>query len=542
MEWRYSSGLAICSLLVGAFSFVSGANALSIDEFLGQGAAASTTQGVPATTVTVNASAVGGNRTLFALKSSAGSGPTTIETLADPEFVGDQDFSLGFTAGTTVGQGIVTWDGDLNGNSFSSNGLGSIDFTQDNGDTLLIALKYFDYPANQASDVTISLFDSLNPSARSEVRVTLNQSVTPPYPDSFILALPFSLFTTIGPNSVPAPNSSTFATNTSFGPGGSVNMTRIGAMQMAINGVLSASGVDFIVDYLKTNGRCNIVPNANGRVLDDCGVCLDSPNANQGQDVCGVCYFGPPDYQYHDGRDDCGLCPNAPNYGHAKDPCNVCFGDGNSCADCSGTPNGESALDQCGVCAGDGSTCLDCNGIPFGPSGVDACGVCGGAATSNTQCGACVTVEATQDVLNFEKRLLRQAKTIRTRFNADKARALGAQCGLALKPMVKSINTAFETIKHSGTDIFTKGIEVCGSSCVTVTYADQVEALSPQFTTMERVAKKLANKVKKCYQKKKGKYQGSGAGVNGTITNIRNGLAQIIRECRDKQVCPPGSH
>ena len=174
---------------------------------------------------------------------------------------------------------------------------------------------------------------------------------------------------------------------------------------------------------------------SSAKVIDGCNQCPGEPNYLAGsgsKDSCGVCYSGPLPYQYLNVKDSCDLCPSAPNYNVSKDPCGVCGGNGTSCADCSGTPNGGKKIDICGVCGGNGTSCLDCSGTPFGTKGFDICGVCGGDGKSCLDCAGvafgkskldacgtcggnitdsalcvvdqqCTTVQATSDILAFEK-------------------------------------------------------------------------------------------------------------------------------------------
>jgi hypothetical protein len=450
----------LCSVL----SFIGSAQALSIDEFLGDGVASSSIAGTPASAIVVSSSAIGGNRALYSIKNSNGAGTARLETFADPEFVGDLDYSLGYTQGAHTGQGIVTWDGD--------------NFLQDGGSAIQLGVKFFDYPASLPIDITLRLYDSngIGGLKYSDVTITLNQAMN--FSSPFNLSIPYSRFTTSGPSTVPAPAGLFFTTNTSFGPGGAIDMTKVGAIQLIINGLSNSNAPDLTLDYVKTDGRCSAVPNSAGMVVDDCGVCIGQPgyqtskdscgvcfgnNAakddcgvcfgnNAGKDSCGVCYgnnaakdscgicFG-----NNASKDSCGLCPSAPTYNNSKDPCGVCFGNGTSCADCSGTPNGLNKVDVCGVCAGNGTSCLDCSGTPFGTKGIDICNVCGGSGNTCLDCKGvpfgsnkldacgicagttqdasqctttdlCVQVEATSEILAFEKRLVDQTKTVTKKY------------------------------------------------------------------------------------------------------------------------------
>lgn len=475
----------IFSLLV---LLVSSASAITLDDFSDVGVVSSSSPGVGQSSVTQTKSAIGGFRTLFSVKNSFGAGVTRLETFADPAFPGDSNFSLGYTQGAHTGQGIITWDGNNLENTTSTSGLGSIDLTQDNGTALRIAIKFFDFPSAKPIDVSLRLYDSSNASGLkySDLTLTLNQAITSP----ILLEIPFSLFLTGGANSVPAPGGTIFATSTSFGPGGAVDLKQLGAAQLILNGLTNANAPDLTLDLVATNGRCNIVPNAQGRVVDECGVCLSSEYANKGRDLCGICLFGPATYKYTPVTDECGLCPSAPDYTRAK----------------------------------------------------DACGICGGNIKDASKCvttqAACVTVAATKEVLEFEDRLMEQARKVLARFRDESRRAVRNNCKINLTKMTSRVNQAFRIIRADGNATFTKGVEVCGDSCVTISYAAQVEALTPQFSIIERITTALANQVSQCYRKKNIASAGGVRGNATTFKNVNAGLSKLIEDCRSRQVCP----
>jgi hypothetical protein len=523
-------------------SLIPGARALTLDEFGGVGSAVSSVPGAVVTVATSHPSAVGGFRVISAEKKSFGAGQCVIETFPDPSFTGDTNFSLGYTQGAHTGQGIISWDGN-NSPGITPNGLGSVDLTQDGGSSLRLGIKFFDYPSSQPIDITFRLYDASGTSSLkySDLTVTLNKSITAPL-KPFEIVIPFSLITTSGTSSVPAPDGATFKVTTVGGPVGLADITRIGAIQMILNGLQNSNAPDIVLDFLATNGRCSSVPNAQGRVIDECGVCLESADALKGKDSCGVCRFGPPGYSYTPVNDGCGLCPSSPTYGVSKDPCGVCFGDGTSCADCKGKPNGSAKVDICGVCGGNSTTCLDCAGQPFGKLAFDACGVCGGVISDVAKCSpittTCTTVQASGDILEFEKKLSEKANKLAARYRDEERRSQRNKCGIDTKDSTRRVRSALQLIQSRGKEIFTSGVEVCGNSCVTVSYADEVTALSPQFQIMERETVSLARKVKECYRRKKIRSSSTTRGVSTTLQEVRSGLQQLIRDCKDRRVCP----
>ncbi len=467
-------GILVSTLLLPIRSGVT----LTLDEFLDDGVSSSSTIGVASTSATVSTSALGGVRTLFAVKNSIGAGLTRIETFPDPEYFSDNDFSLGYTQGAHAGLGIVTWDGDSSA-ALLPNGLGALDLTQDGATALRLGLRFFDYPKARPLDITLKLYDGSNiiGSKYSELTVTLNQPInaTP----AAALTIPFSLLTAAGSAKISTPGYVDFPTLTVFGPSGAADLTKIGAIELIFNGLSNADAPDLSIDFLATNGRCSTVPLTKARVVDECG-----------------------------------LCPDSRDFGKAKDQCGVCFGDGLSCLDCSGAPHGTAKLDACGTCAGNISDATLCQ-------------------------TSCKTVAATKEVLKFEKRLLSKARALIEKFDAEATRAAHNKCDIDTTKTSAEVDAAYALIRKRGREIFGAGIQVCGNSCVTVSYADQVLTLNPQFKLLERQTVKLANRVKNCF-KNHGIPSGGGKnGVAATVRDVRSGVAELVRDCRDRKVCPP---
>jgi hypothetical protein len=113
--------------------------------------------------------------------------------------------------------------------------------------------------------------------------------------------------------------------------------------------------------------------------------------------------------------------------------------------------------------------------------------------------------------------------------------------GLGALDLIQDGGTAFNRIKTSAERVFRQGIEVCQGSCVTVSYAQDVESLTPQFKILENEASKIAQQVKKCYARLRipqGAGSGSGRGsTSQTVTNVRAGLNDLIQKCRRTNVC-----
>ncbi|RMG40416.1 MAG: hypothetical protein D6719_10970 [Candidatus Dadabacteria bacterium] len=345
----------VASIIASLFFCLASALAIQIDDFDGSQEATATGPGSVATSSALVATAIGGTRSL---KAELVSG----DTLSKLRFVtglgvGQHSQDFGVTGNSTV-----IWDGDLTTDNLNSTGLGGIDFTQDGGTAIRLTIVGFDYPLSQPVEIVVTVYDASVSDATkfSSASLVINSQVNAPTD----FDIPFTDFTT-------------------HGPGGAVDFTNVGAIKLFING--QNPNIDLAIDWIGTNGQCaDQIPDQNGRVIDECGVCAGDnstcadcegvPNGpavpgtecdNQGVGVCDggryddncVCVnIHEPGPEICDGLDnDCdGLVDET------KDQCNVCGGDGTSCLDCAGVPNGTAVVDRCGVCNGDGTSCLTC--------------------------------------------------------------------------------------------------------------------------------------------------------------------------------------
>jgi len=461
--------------------------AATIDEFQVQASVSSPETVGPGTSIyTAHSRAIGGGRALTARKTSVGTGVgvTRIETIASGGIIG-------VTQGDHGGFASVIWDGDTDPSNLKANGLGAIDLTRDNADAFRRVLRSFDYAYSEVMAITLRLYDPALPSGNkfSQVDITINQVINPIAPR--ILSIPFSAFTTSGPSTV-----SGFPANTII-IGGGASAKNVGAIALEFTGFAG----DLTTGLLSTNGRCTAVPNSSGLVLDECDVCLnDSANANQGRDACAVCLKGPPGYDYDLNKvtDACGFCPGHPQFRY---------------------PGGNK----------------------------DACGICGGTETDPAKCNVntsvCVTVTVTPEISKFDRDLVSKARLLRTRYMEERSRSRRNGCDMSTTTSDTAVTAAFRHIVTRSQEIFSAGVEVCDDACVTTTYATQVEALKPEFKILQQEALSLAKKVNACYSRL-GLTRAPQDGQRGTATtvgSVSRGLNNLIRECRKKRVCPPGS-
>lgn len=358
---RRLSAATLSFLFAASTLLCSSADALVIDEFDNDSPEVVST-GPEAMNTIASASAIGGARTLVAKRTSGSYGVRIRTSLG--QLAHSQDSEV-------AGYSRVIWNGGKGTNNFT--GLGSIDLTQDGATAVILKGISFDFAGLKPISLTFTFYDASDATGSKSSSYYLN--LTKPY-ESQDVTVPFTSFDQVG-------------------LGGPAAFTNIGSIMLTVNGVYP--NVDLALASVETNGKCDLIPDSSGRVIDDCGEC---GSTNRLKDDCGVC----------DGKnaakDKCGVCfgdnssckdcSGIPNGSSKLDVCGVCEGNGTSCLDCAGVPNGKSVKDVCGVCDGDGTSCLDCQGKPFGVSTTDRCGICGGDGQSCIKC----TEKDLTDLLN----------------------------------------------------------------------------------------------------------------------------------------------
>jgi hypothetical protein len=469
--------------------------ALTLDTLETDGTVSSSSSSGSTVSVQVaSTSAIGGGRSLSASKTSLGSGITVLEV---------SEKTIGYTQGAHLGLGTITWDGDSDPNSLNPTGLGGVNLLQDAASAFVVDLQFFDYPFGQPLPLVLKLYDHTvsSGSKSSELSISLNRAWSGP--GSFKLVIPFSLFASAGNGQIQGPEGVSFQTVTALGSSGAADLRSIGAITLTFNGLGNSKAPDIVLGALATDGRCSAVPNKGGAVIDDCGVCLNSLEANRGRDRCGTCLAGPTGYIYSANSllDGCSLCPSEPLYSY---------------------PAG--STDRCGVCLA-------------GPPPYQYKGDPNGCPSTQSNCKR---IKPPAKILKFEEALLSKATRLKDRFVADSRRFALHSCPGSFLAEDQIVGDAFAAIAKAGRGIFRKGILVCGNSCVTLSYADQVSALRPKFSTLERHATKMAKRVVRCYRELgiTSRNVPGGPGTAALVSNVRSGLSRLIIECRRTRVCP----
>jgi hypothetical protein len=266
------------------------AHAITIDEFDGQQSAAISPGQGPGTSVVGLNSCIGGTRSLE-VNLSAGGNP--FERLLTTVFSGFLSHSQ---ESSIAGTSVLAWDADMSPALFDA-GLGGIDLTQDGATAFEIQVVNYDAPNNLPLPLFLRVYDASDPFKVSQGSVILNSAIS------------------TGPGQIPPSVFIPFVSLQGVGANGAADLTTVGAIQFVVDGGATIAA-DLQLDWIGTNGLCKLVPNAQGRVIDQCG---------------------------------------------------VCGGDNSTCLDCAGIPNGSATEDRCGVCNGDGNSCLECQNQDLSP-------------------------------------------------------------------------------------------------------------------------------------------------------------------------------
>ncbi len=225
----------VCASLALVFN---NASALTLDTFEGEQAVFSGISS-PLTSSTVDAAgAIGGLRTIQTQLSQG----LQISCNVHGGYLSYSQNAL------SSGQALIVWDGNPLSN-FDPAGLGSVDLTQDGSNAFILKINSFDFPFQKSATLRLTIFDSkvTNGSAWSAASIQLDRAYTES--DDAIL-IPYSAFTIQG-----------------AAPG---NIKSVGALSLSIEG--PSTDIGLVIDYLKTNGSCALIPGKTP-VVDDCGVC-----------------------------------------------------------------------------------------------------------------------------------------------------------------------------------------------------------------------------------------------------------------------------
>ena len=130
-------------------------------------------------------------------------------------------------------------------------------------------------------------------------------------------------------------------------------------------------------------------------------------------------------------------------------------------------------------------------------------------------------------------------KGLVVRISQDAKRDSKHACGLESSISVKESQEIVTELQQAANLIFTKGVEVCGDSCVTVSFANQVKAQQKTIKKLQTIASKLAKGVNKCYVKKKIKQDKKGGYVETVIGQTTKDLNSLIKACGKTTVCSP---
>ncbi len=508
---------------------VSSAQAITIDEF--DGDALVVNDGTPDSSAsfgqinipadgTGRSSVIGSNRefNVFAFAGTVNRPNRMVSEIGYLTFSQDQGAS---------GVATVTWDGDQTGGSIVNyQGLGGVDFTQDGSTSIDLDIISFDYANQQPTEIEIIMYS--DEGHASSASIILNVAI----PSATKKSIPYSSFVKAAGKAFP------------------VDFKSIGAIQMKIWGL--NRDVDLAIEKIGTDS-CPYVPNANNKVVDECGVCngdnsacadcLGVPNGtslpgtlcdNGEQGVCNGGTFTnscscerneEPTTELCDGLDNncdgdidesfpsldttCGigegLCEFHGTIICSEDHLGVKCDDADALKDlsdqceedkgCDGIPNSGLEFDNCGVCGGDNSSCTDCKGILNGTAKKDRCGICNGDGQS---CLNCDTFDQSALLNSIDGGSLAQERLI-NKFNRNLKKLDSSPRALRFIKRTNALASELQAANWGITWSLPVNVTTCGNTkfCIATSNQDRIGIYQAGSEELRKLGQKVIRKVKK---------------------------------------------
>ncbi|MCI5066324.1 hypothetical protein MRY87_11430 [bacterium] len=236
------------------------AHAINIDQFIGrQEVTSQAGSNVVNRSVVISPQSIGGTRAIEAVSTSGLVGILTATTpnLGDRRYLHSQEVDV-------IGRSELHWDGDADPTTLDVTGLGGIDLTEDGGTAFILEDVGFDFAFGRAISLTVTVYDAADATGQTFSTYSLLLDAPVNFSD---ISIPFD-------------------TPTLVGPGGAADFSRVGALQLLVDG--SNPGVDLSFNNFITNGSCPLTPGVGEGVLDECGDCVPIGDEQYNQ-ACADC-------------------------------------------------------------------------------------------------------------------------------------------------------------------------------------------------------------------------------------------------------------
>ena len=148
---------------------------------------------------------------------------------------------------------------------------------------------------------------------------------------------------------------------------------------------------------------------------------------------------------------------------------------------------------------------------------------------------------ATAEIISFENELLNMGRELVQRTKAEARRDTVHRCKTHSATAVKNSQKIMDQLKQATSTIFNQGVEVCGNSCITVSFADDVAAQEKLIKELEKITTTQVNRVKACYMSKRIRSVNTAGYVGDLVSKINKDFNQLVKDCSSVQVCPPAA-
>jgi len=164
--------------------------------------------------------------------------------------------------------------------------------------------------------------------------------------------------------------------------------------------------------------------------------------------------------------------------------------------------------------------------------------VCGGGVTDPVNCSSvppnCTLVKPTKDMKKIATKLKNAARGIEQRYAEDVKRAKGfTSCQkVAADKAYSSTKALLAAARREADKRILKSVLVCGSECLTISFAGEVKKVQKSLARAARGAKAYAKKVVDCSAVVRRDPGDKGQRTDSGLDQILNDTNKIVSKCK----------